>query len=69
MKELTPGSVYIDISRNQSGGLTLCICNDDFGYRMSGDKVSGCSTLKRFEVDGEDLIEQIRQHMKKASSE
>lgn len=63
MSELKPGNVYIEISHNQSGGLSLCVGNDDFGYRISGDKVGGCSTLERFEVDAEELIAQIREHM------
>ncbi|ARD61582.1 hypothetical protein Y71_17225 [Kosakonia radicincitans DSM 16656] len=63
MSELKPGNVYVEISRNQSGGLSLCVGNDDFGYRVAGDKVGGCSTLERFEVDAEELISQIREHM------
>lgn len=62
-EQLKPGNVYVEISRNQSGGLSLCVGNDDFGYRISGDKVGGCSTLKRFEVNAEELIAQIREHM------
>jgi hypothetical protein len=53
MSKLKPGNVYIEISHNQSGGLSLCVSNDDFGCRISGDKVGGCDTLKRFEVDAE----------------
>ncbi|MBJ9866301.1 hypothetical protein [Citrobacter amalonaticus] len=65
MSTLKPGNVYIEISHNQSGGLSLCISDDDVGYRISGDKVSGCKTMKRFEVNAEEIIEQIRVHMNK----
>ncbi|EEM0330769.1 TPA: hypothetical protein ACIR1Y_004880 [Enterobacter hormaechei] len=63
MSKLKPGNVYIEISHNQSGGLSLCVSNDDFGCRISGDKVGGCDTLKRFEVDAEKLISEIREHL------
>lgn len=59
---LKPNHVYIEVSHNQSGGLSLCVSNDDYGYRISGDKVGGCKTLVRFEVDVGELIEQIREH-------
>lgn len=61
---LTPNHVYIEVSHNQSGGLSLCVSNDDYGYRISGDKVGGCETLARFEVNAAELIEQIRKHAK-----
>lgn len=63
MSTLKPGHVYIEISHNQSGGLSLCVSNDDFGCRISGDKVGGCDTFKRFEVDAEKLISEIRGHI------
>lgn len=63
MSKLKPGNVYIEISHNQSGGLSLCVSNDDFGCRISGDKVGGCDNLKRFEVDAEKLISEIREHL------
>ena len=59
---LTPNHVYIEVSHNQGGGLSLCVSNDSGGYRISGDKVGGCKTLVRFEVDASELIEQIREH-------
>lgn len=62
MRTLKPGHVYIEISHNQSGGLSLCVSNDDFGCRLSGDKVGGCDSLARFEVDAETLISEIREH-------
>lgn len=64
MSNLKPGNVYIEISRNQAGGLSLCVGNDDGGYRISGAKVGGCETLKCFEVNA-----QIREHAKKAAAE
>ncbi|MDW3573815.1 hypothetical protein N4235_23385 [Enterobacter asburiae] len=69
MSNLKPGNVYIEISRNQAGGLSLCVGNDDGGYRISGAKVGGCETLKCFEVNAEELIAQIREHAKKAAAE
>ena len=69
MSSLKPGNVYIEISHNQDGGLSLCIANDDGGYRISGAKVGGCENLKCFEVNVEELIEQIREHAKKAAVE
>ena len=69
MSSLKPGNVYIEISHNQAGGLSLCIANDNCGYRISGAKVGGCETLKCFEVNAEELIEQIREHVKKAGVE
>lgn len=65
MRELKPGSVYIEISRSQSGGLSLCVSNDSGGYRIAGDKVGGCETVKTFEVDAKELIREIRAHMRK----
>ena len=59
---LTPNHVYIEVSHNQGGGLSLCVSNDSGGYRISGDKVGGCETLARFEVNAAELIEQIREH-------
>lgn len=56
---LKPNHVYIEVSHNQSGGLSLCVSNDSNGYRISGDKVGGCETLKCFEVDADELIKQI----------
>lgn len=69
MSNLKPGNVYIEISQNQAGGLSLCVSNDDGGYRISGSKVGGCETLKCFEVNADELIEQIREHAKKATGE
>lgn len=69
MPNLKPGNVYIEISHNQAGGLSLCVGNDDGGYRISGDKVGGCETLKCFEVNAEELIEKIREHVQKAAVE
>lgn len=65
MSTLKPGNVYIEVSHNQSGGLSLCVSDDDVGYRISGGKVGGCKTMKRFEVNAEEIIEQIRVHMNK----
>lgn len=69
MSKLKTGNVYIEISHNQAGGLSLCVSNDDGGCRISGDKVGGCETLKCFEVNAEELISQIREHAKKAAAE
>lgn len=65
MSKLKTGNVYIEISHNQAGGLSLCVSNDDGGCRISGDKVGGCETLKCFEVNAEELIAQIREHAKR----
>ncbi|QXZ19110.1 hypothetical protein [Lelliottia amnigena] len=65
MSTLKPGHVYIEISHNQSGGFSLCISNDNCGYRISGDKVGGCKALKRFEVDAEELIKEIKDYAAK----
>lgn len=59
---LKPNHVYIEVCHNQSGGLSLCVSNDSGGYRISGSKVGGCETLKCFEVNASELIEQIREH-------
>lgn len=59
---MKPNHVYIEVSHNQSGGLSLCVSNDNGGYRISGDKVGGCETLARFEVNADELIEQAREH-------
>lgn len=59
---LKPNHVYIEVCHNQNGGLSLCVSNDSGGYRISGSKVGGCETLKCFEVNASELIEQIREH-------
>jgi hypothetical protein len=69
MSNLNPGNVYIEISHNQAGDLSLCVSNDDVGYRISGAKVGGCETLKCFEVNAKELIEQILDHAKKVAGE
>lgn len=69
MSNLKPGNVYVEISHNQAGDLSLCVSNDDGGCRISGAKVGGCETLKCFEVNAEELISQIREHAKKATGE
>ncbi|WOJ00003.1 hypothetical protein [Citrobacter koseri] len=69
MSNLQPGNVYIEISHNQLGGLSLCVSNDNGGYRISGGKVGGCETLKRFEVNAEQLIEQVRGYMNKGAAQ
>ncbi|MCQ4418438.1 hypothetical protein NOX78_09655 [Enterobacter kobei] len=69
MSSLKPGNVYVEISHNQAGGLSLCVSNDDGGCRISGAKVGGCETLECFEVNAEELIAQIREHAKKATGE
>ena len=69
MSNLKPGNVYVEISHNQAGGLSLCVSNDDGGYRVSGAKVGGCEALKCFEVNAEELIAQIREHAKKTTGE
>lgn len=68
MKTLKPGNIYIDISYNQDGGLSLCVSDDAAGCRISGGKVGGCETVKRFDVNAEELIEQIREYMNKDTS-
>ncbi|EHK0944121.1 hypothetical protein JX819_000938 [Citrobacter farmeri] len=69
MSTLKPGNVYIEISHNQSGGLSLCVSNDSGGYRISGGKVGGCETMKCFEVDAEQLIEQVKIYMNKGAAQ
>jgi hypothetical protein len=63
VNKLKTGNVYIEVSHNQCGGLSLLICDDDTGHRISGAKVGGCETLKRFEVNAEELIAEIKNHM------
>ena len=62
MGKLKGKKVHVEVVRNQGGGLSLCISDDDSGYRIQGAKVGGCETLKRFTVDAEQLIEQIREY-------
>lgn len=64
MAELKPGHVYVDIDRNQDGGLSLSICNELCGQRFAGGKVSGGKNLESYQVDGEELIRIIRAFMK-----
>lgn len=56
---LKPNHVYIEVSQNQTGSLSLCVSDDNGGFRISGAKVGGCETLKCFEVDADELIKQI----------
>lgn len=56
---LKPNHVYIEVLRNQTGSLSLCVSDDNGGFRISGAKVCGCETLKCFEVDADELIKQI----------
>lgn len=65
MSKLQSGNVYIEVCHNQSGGLSLCVCDDDTGFRISGAKVGGCETLKRFEVNAKELISEIRNYTNK----
>ncbi|MEH9303400.1 hypothetical protein [Klebsiella variicola] len=59
---IKPNHVYIEVSRNQTGGLSLCVSDGNGGFRISGAKVGGCKTLARFEVNADELIERIREH-------
>ncbi|EIX1501545.1 hypothetical protein C3D80_19685 [Cronobacter sakazakii] len=68
MSKLKPGNVYIEISHNQDGGFSLCVSNDFGGYRIAGAKVGGCETLESFEVNAEELVTQIREHMADSAS-
>ncbi len=52
--------VCVEISRNIEGGLSLCICDKNGGYRIAGAKVGGCETVKSFTVDADELIEAVR---------
>lgn len=65
MTKLPSGHVYIEVSRNVNGGLSLCVSDDDGGYRISGAKVGGCETLKRFVIDADELINAINDHRRK----
>ncbi|WFL66418.1 hypothetical protein [Pantoea sp. X85] len=62
MGKLTGKKVHVEISHNQEGGLSLCVSDNDTGYRVQGAKVGGCETLKRFTVDAEKLIELIKEY-------
>lgn len=62
MSTLKPNHVYIEVSYNQCGGLSLLICDDGGGHRLAGAKVGGCETLERFEINADELIEQINVH-------
>lgn len=62
MNKLTGKKVHIEISHNQYGGLSLCVSNNDTGYRVQGGKVGGCKTLKRFTVNAKELIELIKEY-------
>ncbi|MCA6998187.1 hypothetical protein [Dickeya solani] len=65
MSSLNPGNVYIEISHNQAGGFSLCISDDDSGFRISGAKVGGCEVLKRFEINAKELIAEIKNYTNK----
>lgn len=69
MSNLKPGNVYIEVCSNQSGGLSLLVSDDNGGYRVCGGKVSGCETIECFEVNAEQLIEQIRLYMNKEAAQ
>ncbi|QKJ87453.1 hypothetical protein PMPD1_2511 [Paramixta manurensis] len=65
MSKLAQGFVHIDIDHNQYGGLSLSVCNDDVGYRISGGKIGGCENLERFTVNADELIKAIQEHVAK----
>jgi len=58
MSKLEKGKVKIEVCRSQSGGLSLCIGDDDTGHRLVGGKVGGMETVHTFIVDAKELIEQ-----------
>lgn len=62
MSKLKPGHVYVEVVHNIVGGFSLCICDDSGGNRISGAKIGGCETFKRFEVDADELIREIRSY-------
>lgn len=69
MRKLKPGHVYVEVVHNIVGGLSLCVCDDSGGSRVSGEKVGGCETLKRFEVDADELIREIRSYRARKTRE
>lgn len=69
MRKLKPGHVYVEVVYNIVGGLSLCVCDDSGGSRVSGEKVGGCETLKRFEVDADELIREIRSYRARKTRE
>ncbi|MEC6720448.1 hypothetical protein [Staphylococcus aureus] len=54
--------VRVEISKNIAGGLSLCVCDESGGQRISGGKVGGCETLKVFTVNAEELVDAIRNY-------
>lgn len=54
--------VRVEICHNINGSLSLCICDNSGGYRISGAKIGACETLKVFTVDADELIEAIQNH-------
>lgn len=59
-KKPKPGNVFIEVSKNQSGGLSLIIGDESTGHRLAGGKVGGCETVAVFEVDAEELIREAK---------
>lgn len=59
-KKPKPGHVFIEVSRNQSGGLSLLIGDESTGHRLAGGKVGGCETVQTFEVSVEELIREAQ---------
>ncbi len=63
----TPAPIFFDLDKDPStGGLQLCIGDDNGGYRIAGPKYSGNSKrLQRHQIDEHDA-EQIRAYLSQA---
>lgn len=60
MAKLSEKLVRVEVCHNIAGGLSLAICDQSGGYRISGAKVGGCETLKVFTVNAGELIDAIK---------
>lgn len=62
--QIEKGQVLIEVCKNQSGGYTLTISDNDGGHKLSPGKISGMPTVHSFVVDAKELIREAKIHGK-----
>ena len=63
--KLKPGNVFIEVC-GRKGRYSLCVTDDNGGYRIAGPKVTDQPTVAVFEVNADELIKAIQDHRRVA---